>query len=446
MKDTLPDTLSRLRDGSLRGTRRLALSAGLSEFPNEIFALADTLEVLDLSGNALTALPDDLHRLHRLRVLFASDNRFTSLPAGLGRCARLEMIGFKANRIVDVPAESLPPRLRWLILTDNAIEHLPDALGRCTRLQKLMLAGNRLQALPTTLAGCERLELLRIAANRLPTLPDALLQLPRLAWLAFGGNPLNATREAAVRADRALPAVPWGALAVHERVGQGASGVIHRAVWASAPGGPRTVALKLFKGAVTSDGSPDSELAASLAAGAHPHRIGAEGRLAGHPDGAEGLVMPWVDADYVTLAGPPSLESCTRDVYADGTRFTPAQALRLAAGVADAVHTLHARGLLHGDLYAHNILWRGDGDARLGDMGAASFFDTMDAHQAGALQRIEARAFGCLAEEVRLRCSEPESPALAPLAEIEARCLDADPAARPRFDAIARALSRSLAA
>ena len=435
------DTLSRLGEGSLHGARRLALSAGLTEFPSEIFTLADTLEVLDLSGNALTSLPDDLHRLHRLRVLFASDNRFTALPASLGRCAQLEMVGFKANRIVDVPAEALPPQLRWLILTDNAIEQLPDALGHCTRLQKLMLAGNRLQALPATLAGCERLELLRIAANRLPTLPDFLLQLPRLAWLAFGGNPLNAAREAAVLADRALPAVAWSELAVHERVGQGASGVIHRAVWAGASGGPRTVALKLFKGSVTSDGSPDSELAASLAAGAHPHRIGAEGRIASHPDGTEGLVMPWVGADHVVLAGPPSLESCTRDVYADDARFTPAQALRLAAGVADAVRALHARGLLHGDLYAHNILWRGDGDARLGDMGAASFIDAMDPRQAIALQRIEARAFGCLAEELRSRCSEPDSPTLAALAAVETLCLAPDAATRPSFDEIARTLS-----
>ena len=435
------DTLSRLGEGSLHGARRLALSAGLTEFPSEIFTLADTLEVLDLSGNALTSLPDDLHRLHRLRVLFASDNRFTALPASLGRCAQLGMVGFKANRIVDVPAEALPPQLRWLILTDNAIEQLPDTLGHCTRLQKLMLAGNRLQALPATLAGCERLELLRIAANRLPTLPDFLLQLPRLAWLAFGGNPLNAAREAAVLADRALPAVAWSELAVHERVGQGASGVIHRAVWAGASGGPRTVALKLFKGSVTSDGSPDSELAASLAAGAHPHRIGAEGRLAGHPEGTEGLVMPWVDADHVVLAGPPSLESCTRDVYADDARFTPAQALRLAAGVADAVRALHARGLLHGDLYAHNILWRGDGDARLGDMGAASFIDAMDPRQAIALQRIEARAFGCLAEELRSRCSEPDSPTLAALAAVETLCLAPDAATRPSFDEIARTLS-----
>ncbi|WP_219209984.1 leucine-rich repeat-containing protein kinase family protein [Variovorax boronicumulans] len=434
------DTLSRLRGGQLHGARRLALREGLTTFPREIFALADTLEILDLSGNALDALPEDLHRLHRLRVLFCSDNRFTVLPESLGRCAQLEMVGFKANRIAEVPASSLPPRLRWLILSDNAVEHLPDALGRRHRLQKLMLAGNRLQALPATLAGCDRLELLRIAANRFDTLPAWLTRLPRLSWLAFGGNPLNAAREAAVLAAPPLPAIDWQALAVHEVVGQGASGVIHRATWADAPGGARQVALKLFKGTLTSDGAPQSELAASLAAGAHRHRIGAEGRLAGHPEGTEGLVMPWVDARFGTLAGPPSFDSCTRDVYAEGKRIAPEAALRLARGIAEAVADLHARGLLHGDLYGHNILWRADGEARLGDLGAASFL----VEGTAALQGLEARAFGCLAEEL-LHHSDPAAPLLAPLAAVAARCLQPDAAARPAFDEIVRALAGTLA-
>ncbi len=74
------DTLAQLRAGRLAGAQRLALSCGLAEFPREIFALSDSLEVLDLSGNALDALPDDLGRLHKLRLLFCSNNRFTELP------------------------------------------------------------------------------------------------------------------------------------------------------------------------------------------------------------------------------------------------------------------------------------------------------------------------------------------------------------------------------
>ena len=59
-------TLEQLRSGALAGTRRLDLSCGLSELPEEIFALADTLEVLNLSGNRLLELPHQLTRLHKL--------------------------------------------------------------------------------------------------------------------------------------------------------------------------------------------------------------------------------------------------------------------------------------------------------------------------------------------------------------------------------------------
>src|SRR5471032_136592 len=92
------DTLADLRAGRLAGATRLDLRhAGLTEFPREIFELADTLETLDLAGNALHALPDDFDRLHALRTLFCSNNPFTELPAVLGRCARLDLVGFKAN-------------------------------------------------------------------------------------------------------------------------------------------------------------------------------------------------------------------------------------------------------------------------------------------------------------------------------------------------------------
>ncbi len=106
------ETLERLRAGKLAGARRLDLSAGLTRFPAEIFDLADTLEVLNLSGNRLQDLPADLGRLHRLRILFCSDNDFDHLPESVGDCPALEMVGFKANRIAVVPAQALPARLR----------------------------------------------------------------------------------------------------------------------------------------------------------------------------------------------------------------------------------------------------------------------------------------------------------------------------------------------
>ncbi|GEP01637.1 hypothetical protein [Methylobacterium haplocladii] len=59
----LADTLAALRRGDLAGVRELRLTGGLSEFPREIFGLADSLEVLDLSGGTLADLPADIGRL-----------------------------------------------------------------------------------------------------------------------------------------------------------------------------------------------------------------------------------------------------------------------------------------------------------------------------------------------------------------------------------------------
>ncbi len=405
-------TLADLRAGRLAGATHLDLRhCGLDEFPPEIFALADTLTMLDVSGNRLRALPDDLPRLRALRILFCSANLFETLPAVLGQCAGLDIIGFKANAIEHVPAEALPAGLRWLILSDNRVESLPETLGRCHRLQKLALAGNRLTALPAGVARCERLELLRLSANRFESLadalPDGLLALPHLAWLAFAGNPFNAGQEALALEATPIARIAWRELQLGELLGEGASGRIHSARWHPAGGGDRAVAVKLFKGTVTSDGLPGSEMAACIAADVHAHVIGVEGRIAGHPDGVQGLVMDLIPPRYRSLAGPPSLASCTRDVYAPELRFTPAQARAIARGTGEALAHLHARGLMHGDFYAHNILVDDDAHALLGDFGAASFLPEDDAARAAALRRIDRRALGVLVDELAQRCDGP---------------------------------------
>lgn len=425
-------TLQQLQTGALAGATRLQLSCGLREFPREIFDLADTLEILDLSGNALSSLPDDLPRLHRLRVLFCSANAFTELPAVLGSCTELTMIGFKSNRIGQVPAASLPPALRWLILTDNRITALPASIGRCGQLQKLMLAGNLLTSLPDELAACTNLELLRIAANRLAALPDWLLAMPRLAWLAFAGNTFCAAHEAAFgAADH--PLIAWSALRLGRQLGEGASGVIHQATLALNGKPSLPVAVKVFKGAVTSDGLPDRELAACIGAGSHPHLIGVLGEVTGHPAGMHGCAMTLIDPAFVNLAGPPSLASCTRDVYPPDARFSLAALLRLALGIASAAAHLHRRGIMHGDLYGHNILCTAQGEALLGDFGAASLLD-QDSGMASGLQRLEVRAFGVLLSELTARCDGLEVPPA--LAHLQAACIDDDSGARPLFDAI----------
>ena len=433
---TPTDTLDQLRAGQLKGIQRLDLACGLTEFPREIFELADSLQILNLSGNALASLPDDLPRLHQLRVIFGSDNQFTELPAVLGQCPQLQMVGFKANLIRNVPAAALTPQLRWLILTDNQIEALPASIGDCSQMQKLMLAGNRLQQLPAQLAQCQQLELLRISANQLGAMPPWLVDLPRLAWLACAGNPFS-DLHAQAHQRAPLTAIEWRDLRLLHVLGEGASGVIYQALLHTGPHKiePATVAVKLFKGDITSDGWPINELAACMAAHMHPHLIPVIGPLAGHPDGTAGLVMQLIPPSFTTLAGPPSLQTCTRDVYPASSSFSSQKIVRVALGVARAAAHLHAQGLMHGDLYAHNLQCDADGFCLLGDMGAASFMPTDDA-ASQALQRLEVRAFGCLLEELLAHGAQTPPEALTGLRD---RCLRT-PAHRPLFDEVVQNL------
>ncbi|MCB8880826.1 protein kinase [Acidisoma cellulosilytica] len=420
-------SLAALRRGDLAGARVLRINEDLTEFPDEIFGLADTLEMLDLSGNRLTTLPADLGRLHRLKIFFGSRNRFDILPAALGDCPSLSQIGCRDAGLTHIPGESLPPALRWLTVTDNAIAELPAALGQRPALQKLLLSGNRLRALPETLSAAGNLELLRISANAFDVWPGWVASLPRLAWLAMAGNPYDPPRPPAEHRQ-----IPWSSLSASSVLGEGASGVVHRMLWKAAdPAAAQPVAVKLFKGRMTSDGAALDEMAAMLAIGQHPHLTAPLGAVTGHPEGVDGLVMPLLPESWRPLAGPPSFETCSRDVYDPALRLDRAAGLRLALGVAEATSHLHARGLIHGDLYAHNILWDGErGEAVLSDFGAAAFCPS--GAKPADLQLVEMRAWGILAAEIADRCTD----GFPALQDIATRCQQPDLTTRPLMDAV----------
>jgi Protein tyrosine and serine/threonine kinase/Leucine rich repeat len=434
------ETIDLLRSGQLQGIKRLDLAADLTDFPIEIFDLADSLEILNLSDNHLRSLPADLGRLHKLKIIFLSNNNFEEVPPVLADCPNLSMVGFKSNKIRVFGENSLPASVRWSILTDNQLEKLPNSIGRLQSLQKLMLAGNQLRSLPDELAACQNLELIRLAANRLESLPSWLFSLPRLSWLAYAGNPCCGAN----RSPTVIPSIPWADLTLSDTLGEGASGIISQGVWQSSSQPPTAVAIKIFKGAMTSDGKPADEMNACLAAGGHPHLVGALGRIGDCPNNRSGLVMSLIPSEYQNLGNPPSLDSCTRDTYADGTSFTVAAILRVAIGICAAAAHLHAQGIMHGDLYAHNILIGTGHHTLLGDFGAASSYDLDDEIVSVALERLEVRAFGCLLEDLldRARVIEDraEKLALAKLDKLRQDCLQPMPSARPLFSEIDRIL------
>ena len=421
---------------------RLKLSQDLTEFPLEILEQADSLEILDLSNNRLKTLPPEFSQLKKLRIAFFNNNQFEEFPEVLADCPSLSMVSFKNNKISTIGESALSPNIRWLILTNNRLTTLPNSIGQLTQLQKCRLAGNQIQCLPDELANCRRLELIRLSANQLQTLPDWLFNLPRLTWLAYAGNPCSKSTKAQHNAT--LTAIDPAELQMGEVLGQGASGVMYKGLWQpDTASTPVDVAVKLFKGKMTSDGLPLDEMQACIAAGSHPNLIKVLGQLSQPVEGKDGLVFSFISGDYANLGGPPSLETCTRDTYSENTSFTLPVILTIARGIASVAGHLHTRGLMHGDLYAHNILVNRQGESILGDFGAASLYDRATSGQ--AFERLESRAFGCLLEDLLDRyVSENAARELAlfqRLRALQQRCMASVPSERPLFSTINQLLA-----
>ena len=385
-------TLEELRLGKLAGITKLQIQEGLETFPLELFTLCDSLELLDLSGNRLSELPD-LSRFKKLKIAFFSQNNFTKVPDAFKECHNLFMLGFKSNSIEVFGEDILPLSMSWLILTDNRLIKLPDSIGKLTQMKKFPLAGNRLTSLPSSMKNLQNLELIRLSANSLTKIPMWLTELPKLAWLAFSGNPCSISKESA------LKIVAYKDLEMDKLLGEGASGKIYQA---HSKDFNAVVAVKLFKGAVTSDGYAKDEMNACMMAGKHQNLIKVLARLE-HKH--LGLVLEFINPSFKNLGNPPNFETCSRDTYEDGFSLKCEDILKVAKAVASAAEHLHSKGIMHGDLYAHNILVDDEYKTYLGDFGAATFYDNKDTE----FQKLEVLAFGNLLDDLLQHCEDREN-------------------------------------
>ena len=412
------NTLQQLNNNELQGIKHLSISENLTTFPEKIFDLAESLEILDLSNNQLASIPN-LEKLTHLKIAFFSYNLFTEIPSAFKECKNLYMLGLKGNQIELFDEGILPFSVSWLILTDNKLTRLPQSIGDLTKLQKFPLAGNQLTALPDTMQKCKNLELLRLSANNLTHIPDWLLELPKLSWLAFSGNACSLAPEVD------LEKASMNKLHLQELLGEGASGMIYKAF---CPTLDKDVALKLFKGAITSDGYAVDEMKVYMSIGKHVNLINVIAKI--EEDEKLGLLLDLIPPSYKNLGFPPNFETCTRDTFPQKYAITCETIHEIAKHVLSASIHLHSRNLMHGDLYAHNILINENNHCYLGDFGASSFYEDKN------YERIEVRAYGCLIEDLLGVCSDKGNPTFETLTALAQTCMQENVKARPLFSEI----------
>jgi hypothetical protein len=452
---SLAELIAFSQTAAARSVQRIKLAADLSTFPAELLLFCQSLEILDLSDNQLAELPPDLVQFRQLRRLFLTNNHFRKVPAVLAQCQSLVMLSFKGNQLTEFAPGVLPENLQWLILTDNQLSTLPADFGRYQQLKKLALAGNQLSALPDSMQQCQQLGLLRLALNRFAHFPDWLFRLPKLAWLALGANPACPVPE---KADTKVPLLPEHAFVCLDKLGEGASGVIFRAQFfpsdaassaesniaglqpPALPVGTE-LALKRFKGWITSDGCPKDELQNYLNAGAHPNLIPVLARVS-HTE-LPALAMALIPKEFQSLGLPPSFDTITRDTFSAKFTISVSEVHKLALQLASVVTKLHQRQIIHGDLYAHNVLKNTAGQLYLGDFGAATALDGLPQWQQQQAKALEIRAFGYfLADLLAFVPADNAVPLRQALQQLCQQCLLPEPALRPVAAAVQEQLQR----
>lgn len=406
-------------------------NAQLTSFPEELFRHKESIEIIDLSYNNLTELPNRITEFKNLKILFLSFNQFKVFPIQLSNCEQLSMIAFKSNQLIGIKENSFPLSLKWLILTDNQIDKIPESIGNCKLLQKFVFAGNKIKKLPNSLSNCKNLELVRASANQFTEFPKVLLQLPKLAWLAFEGNPFSklSTKEVEYK----LPFIDWDDITLQQQLGEGASGIIHKGIMNHSQS---EIAIKTFKGDLTSDGYPKDELKISLLAGKHTNLVPLIAQSKNKEQNKDALIMSYISSDYKNLGLPPSLESCSRDVIIINEKWPTKQYITLLIGIALAMQHLHQNYISHGDLYAHNIMYQPTNfHSYLGDYGAASYYEKNVYSK--EIERIDVRAFGYLIDDLIHLVENPHEEIL----KLKIACLHEEILNRPAFGEIVKTLS-----
>ncbi|KAJ2776953.1 hypothetical protein GGI15_004671 [Coemansia interrupta] len=145
---------------------------------------------LDYSGYRLAEVPREIP--HDVISLSLSRNMLTQIPPSFGRTfAMLQSLDISGNQIVVLPEEiSHLQSLRELNASRNALIGLPITIGSLRNLEVLDLSENYIIALDASMPRLESLRMLNISDNRLVTLPSYLgLLAHNLRILLVDGNP-----------------------------------------------------------------------------------------------------------------------------------------------------------------------------------------------------------------------------------------------------------------
>ena len=165
----------------------------------------ESLEILDIHGNNVSALPRNIEKMTHLRILNLGENSFESVDfEGLAKLPLTELT-LRKNKLsgilIEGSVESLP-QLHALDVSVNQLQYLVP-LGSAIALpvlHSLSLSINRLQGLPD-MTPWESLLTLTVDENNISSIPNSFMGLSKLRHADFSSNDIRVVPPEIARMD-----------------------------------------------------------------------------------------------------------------------------------------------------------------------------------------------------------------------------------------------------
>ncbi|XP_070570938.1 uncharacterized protein [Ptychodera flava] len=131
------------------------------------------MKILDISDNALTAIPEELCEIKTLEVLNISNNNLRKLPEDLAKLSKLRVLGMEGNILMEFPECVCElSDLLELKASNNCFQVIPENFGqKFKQLNELLLSDNKLKSLPDSICDLVNLTTLDLRNNKLKRLP-----------------------------------------------------------------------------------------------------------------------------------------------------------------------------------------------------------------------------------------------------------------------------------
>lgn len=180
-------------DGDDAGDTLDLSGQGLASIPLAVFERGKRLVELDLSGNKISEIPEEIGDLGLLEVLDLRGNLISSLPESICRLEKLRILGLDGNKLSEFELKNIDKlrNLHTLSIRNNNLTKLPEEIDRLENLYYLYSMHNKLTRLPEKIGGLKRIEEADFSDNLITEIPRSIGNLKTLKTLDFESNKLT---------------------------------------------------------------------------------------------------------------------------------------------------------------------------------------------------------------------------------------------------------------